>query len=442
MNVIYYPYDILFPCHFCSDQKVYVLWGEKDLHWVINFYGTIAMKQSHRVSVFLYQIPTLPLALLNLTVSKRLLIVLISYGLGLSGFWFFFPLLHNAYSMVLPILCLCWLFSYRGLLVSTLSTASTIWLIYHYFLGEALLDQALVERTIFGLITSFLLGLTICWLRTAITFVQTVRQQALTAEHKRLLALESERQITIAYEQQRKISEMKDQFLLNVSHELRTPLTVLGGTLELLKEHHEHLEPKRRTEILTQALASQEVLVDLVNRVLDTTTVESEVPLAKPEAVCVHRVLQEVLSYLVPEDGTAYTVSLQVPEQIMVWADPHLLRQVLQNLLSNAFKYVPKQTEIQIEATQATPSSPVQLSVQDAGPGIPAEELPLLFEKFVRLKRDLAGTTRGTGLGLYICKRLVEAMEGRIWVESSGYAGEGSRFCLTLPPFLPPLASS
>jgi len=107
----------------------------------------------------------------------------------------------------------------------------------------------------------------------------------------------------------------------------------------------------------------------------------------------------------------------------------------LRNLFSNIFKYVPPYTEVSIEASQSTPSSPVYLSVQDRGPGIPPEEIPLLFEKFVRLKRDLAGPTRGTGLGLYICKRLVEAMGGRIWVESSGRPGEGSRFCLTLPPF-------
>ena len=88
---------------------------------------------------------------------------------------------------------------------------------------------------------------------------------------------------------------------------------------------------------------------------------------------------------------------------------------------------------ISIEAVQPTPFSQVCLSIQDAGPGIPPEELPLLFEKLVRLKRDLAGPTRGTGLGLYICKHLVEAMGGHIWVESSGRMGEGSRFCITLP---------
>jgi len=171
--------------------------------------------------------------------------------------------------------------------------------------------------------------------------------------------------------------------------------------------------------------------------VLDATTVVGEIPLAKLEAVRVHQILQEVLAHLAPGDVQAYTIRLQVPEQVMVWADPQFLRQVLLNLLTNVFKYVPTQTEIRIEAAQADPSSPVCLSVQDAGPGIPSEELSLLFEKFVRLKHDLAGSTRGTGLGLYICKQLVEAMGGRIWVESSGHLGEGSRFCVTLPPFSP-----
>ncbi len=65
--------------------------------------------------------------------------------------------------------------------------------------------------------------------------------------------------------------------------------------------------------------------------------------------------------------------------------------------------------------------------------GIPPEEAPLLFGKFVRLQRDLSGAVRGTGLGLYISKQLVEAMQGNLWVESAGRIGEGSRFCLTLP---------
>jgi signal transduction histidine kinase len=241
------------------------------------------------------------------------------------------------------------------------------------------------------------------------------------------------KEIERAYEQQRHLNELKDQFLLNVSHELRTPLTVLGGSLELLEEHHERLDLAGRTHLLREARMGQEELVDLVNRMLDATVIVSEIPQAKLQGVCVYSLLQEVLEHLAPLQD--YTIYQQVPEQIVVLADPQFLRQVLRNLLSNISKYVPTQTEVRIEATQMAPTLPVCLSVQDAGPGIPAEELPLLFEKFVRLQRDLAGSMRGTGLGLYICKQLVEAMGGRIWVESSGRQGEGSRFCVVLPPF-------
>lgn len=394
------------------------------------------MIQSNRISTFLRQIHMFPLFLLGLSVKERLIIVVLSYGLGIPGLWLSFPRWHNAISVVVPIICLCWLFRYRGLLISIFTVLTVMCLIYYYLLGANVArDQSLVERAIVGFVVALLLSLTICWLRTAVDLVHIARQQALTAEQKHMLALENERHITIAYEQQRKINELKDQFLLNISHELCTPLTVIGSSLELLKEYGEQLNPLQKEYWLNQALASQESLVDLVNGVLDTTMVVSEIPPVKPEAIHVHQLLEDVLALLAPEDAGAYTIHLEVPEQTMVWADPQLLRQVLQNLFSNIFKYVPRQTEVNITTTQATPSSLVYLSVQDTGPGIPAKELPLLFEKFVRLKRDLAGTTRGMGLGLYISKQLVEAMEGRIWVESSGHLGEGSRFCLTLPPY-------
>ena len=245
-----------------------------------------------------------------------------------------------------------------------------------------------------------------------------------------------EHEISLAYEQQRKINALKDQFLLNVNHELRTPLTVLGGSLELLIARHESFDPKTRAQMLKNALASQAELVAMVDSVMDATQIVSDIPVANAEAVNVMHLLQEVLAYLAQELA-AYTICLHIPEQLMVWADPQFLRQVLRNLLVNIVKYVPTQTEIRIEATQADPSSLVCLSVQDAGPGIPADELPLLFEKFVRLKRDRAGSMRGTGLGLYICKQLIEGMGGHIWVESSGREGMGSRFCFTLPPVPP-----
>ncbi len=395
------------------------------------------MKHAHRARAFLCQLHTFPLFLLSLSRSQRLLIVLLSYGVAFPGLWFFFPRVHNGASMLLPIICLCWLFRYRGLLISLCSVALAMGLIYHYLLKDHVVGQALVEQAVIGLAISLLLGLTICWLRTALDLVHAAQQQVLLAEHQRVLAEDRQRQVSIAYEQQRKLNELKDQFLLNVSHELRTPLMVLGGSLELLKAYLDQLDPQERIHMLNKALAGYEALVTLVDRVLDTTAVVSEIPQANAQVVCVHQLLQEVLAHLDPGDVGAYTIQLQVPEQILVWADRQLLFQVLRNLLVNVFKYVPRQTEIRLEASQAAPSSPVCLWVQDAGPGIPADELSLLFEKFVRLKRDMGGPTRGTGLGLYLCKRFVEAMGGRIWVESSGRLGEGSRFCLTLPPYFP-----
>jgi signal transduction histidine kinase len=396
------------------------------------------MKYPDRVRVLQRRIRTLPLAWLSLSRGPRLFLVALSYGLGFAGLWLLFPPTHNGATMFLPVVSACWLFRYRGLLISLVLNGVAFQLAYIFLLKGMLPDQAFVEGGIIGFGTSLGLGLVVCWLRTAVDQVHLARQQTLAAEQERLQTLLKERQATLAYEQQRKINTLKDQFLLNVNHELRTPLTVLGGSLELLREFDERLDSMKRLQILDAALASHEDLVDLVDRVLDAAEFVGEIPVAKLEAVNVRRLLQEVLGYLAPQDLASYTICLQAPEQVIAWADHKFLRQVLRNLFSNIFKYVPTQTKIHIEITQADPLSPVRLNIQDEGPGIPIDEIPLLFEKFVRLKRDLGGSTRGTGLGLYICKQLIEAMGGRIWIESTGRPGEGSRFCLTLPTVYPP----
>jgi len=113
---------------------------------------------------------------------------------------------------------------------------------------------------------------------------------------------------------------------------------------------------------------------------------------------------------------------------------------VLRNLLSNATKYAAHDTPIIVSAAlygalvqRDHPSPEICISVKDSGPGIPPENISSLFGQFVRLQRDISGKVRGTGLGLYVSKQLVEAMGGKIWVESTGVAGEGSTFRFTLP---------
>jgi len=207
----------------------------------------------------------------------------------------------------------------------------------------------------------------------------------------------------------------------------------MGGYLDLLQQHPD-LEPSNRALLLEQAGVNQRELVELVNRVLDAVRVVGETPAVHGETLQLETTVREILSAQDPRQLECYRFRLEIDGGVAVRADRQFLSQVLGNLLGNVFKYVPEQTEVLIEARRPRASGPVLLSVQDRGPGLPADELPLLFEKFIRLQRDLAGPVSGTGLGLYISRRLMEAMGGCIWAESEGRAGEGSRFVLALPP--------
>src|SRR5260221_9209454 len=147
------------------------------------------MKQPDRVSAFPRQMHTLPLSWLNLSVGKRLLIVALSYGLGVAGIWFLFPLVHNGASMFLPIVSACWLFRYRGLLISLVLNGIAFQLTYLFLLRGMLPDHAFVEGGIIGFGTSLGLGLVACWLRTAVDIVPETRPRPLATEEKRLQSL-------------------------------------------------------------------------------------------------------------------------------------------------------------------------------------------------------------------------------------------------------------
>ncbi|HET8851265.1 MAG TPA: HAMP domain-containing sensor histidine kinase, partial [Ktedonobacteraceae bacterium] len=235
-----------------------------------------------------------------------------------------------------------------------------------------------------------------------------------------------------------RLNELKDQFVLNVSHELRTPLTQVYGYLELLGTFHDTLTSEKRVGYIHQATQGCETLLLLINTILDAVGTGSHMTPRQAQELGVADLVHEVLEQF--EQRQEHPVYLEIAEGLVVQADRQSLCQVLRNLLSNAFKYAPPWTTVQVVATRCDPVtqgsdgiSEVCICVQDAGPGIPPEDIPLLFGKFVRLKRDLASSIRGTGLGLYISKQLVEAMGGSIWVESAGVAGQGSRFNFTLP---------
>jgi signal transduction histidine kinase len=243
----------------------------------------------------------------------------------------------------------------------------------------------------------------------------------------------------IAYEQQRQLNRFKDEFIMNVSHELRTPLTQVYGFLELLFDYHGQLDSEQQRTFLSRAKYGCQELMHLVNSILDATKAGSGLKPPPLEDLAFASIAREVIDHLDPRQREDYTLDLTMPETLLVKADHQYLRQILRNLISNAFKYSPRQAQISISASVLEPEQAqskraplVCICVKDTGPGIPPEEIPQLFQRFARLKRDVSGTVRGTGLGLYVCKQLVEAMHGTIWVESTGVAGAGSRFCFTL----------
>jgi len=243
-----------------------------------------------------------------------------------------------------------------------------------------------------------------------------------------------------AHVQQQRLNQMKDQILLDVSHELRTPLTEVYGYLELLAGYSGQLDDTTQMIFLKRAIDGCEELQMLINDVLETVRADNQPQVPHLQDILINQAVKDVLELFDLRTMQDYDLQITISETLMVRADPQYLRRVLRNLLSNAFKYTPPHTALVIDATltintpTGIPSSPsVCISVKDSGPGIPPDDISLLFQKFGRLNRDTSGPIRGVGLGLYISKRLVEAMNGQIWVESLGIVGQGSRFCFTLP---------
>jgi len=247
-------------------------------------------------------------------------------------------------------------------------------------------------------------------------------------------ALENTRitiELRAAYERQKELDVLKDQFIMTASHELRTPLTAVQGYIELLEEYNSTLNENTRGDFIAKAHRGCDELTLMVNNIMDANRVQADVdstkigPVSLKESV-IHIV--EIIEAMSKREQRS--ISLAIPATLFVLADGIRLRQVLLNLVGNALKYSPHGTDIEISAE--ADNEHVTVCVRDYGSGVPLEEQNRLFERFVRLERDMNSSIRGAGLGLYICRQLVEAMGGAIWVESTGQEGEGSSFFFTL----------
>ncbi len=238
-------------------------------------------------------------------------------------------------------------------------------------------------------------------------------------------------QLRAAYERQKELDRLKDQFITTASHELRTPLSAVYGYLELLSTYNQTLSLEKRAEFLAKAYRGCDELTLILGNIMDANRVRFDTenlnlgPVSLAQSV---RHILEILEAVIQREGR--NVNVAIPADITVMADDLRLRQVLLNLVSNAIKYSSERTNIDI--TGSRDDENVAVRVRDYGLGVPPQDQLRLFGRFVRLERDMNSPTRGAGLGLYISRQLVEAMGGRIWVESTGNAGEGSTFTFTL----------
>lgn len=227
----------------------------------------------------------------------------------------------------------------------------------------------------------------------------------------------------------KKLDELKDEFLSMVSHEMRTPLTVIVGALHTIMSKEELLSPEEKHLLIKDAVMEAEELSHLLANLLELSRVQSNRLLLTREPIKIDSLVCDIVEQL-KSRTSSHTFSLDLPKRLpVVYADSLRLEHIIKNLLENAMKYSPERSEIKVSLR--SDHGNLMVSVQDQGAGISKHEQEKLFMPFERLSYSSTNTVKGTGVGLLVCKRLVEAHDGRIWLDSE--PGKGSTFRFTLP---------
>jgi len=256
------------------------------------------------------------------------------------------------------------------------------------------------------------------------------------------LQKESEAAVNQARQEAERANATKGEILSRISHELRTPLNAILGFGQLLEMQEDQLSPRQNADI-GHILKAGKHLLDLVNEVLDITRIDAPDSTLSLEPIALSEVAQEAIDMLQPladTGGISIVQQLAPAPPTFVLADRQRLLQILLNLLANGIKYNKPDGQIFVSA-EILPENRMRLDITDTGHGIAATDMAKLFVPFVRLNAEKLGV-EGTGLGLVLCRRLAQAMNGSI--EAQSELGQGSTFSLELPlaPLPEPLESS
>lgn len=219
---------------------------------------------------------------------------------------------------------------------------------------------------------------------------------------------------------------IKDEFLNLVSHELRTPTATILGNLQILVRRGDTLDPDLRNQALADSAAEANRLVGIIENLLALTRIDRETDL-RCEPVKLDAVVRSIVHTL-GRRHSGWPMKVHAGPIPPVLAEPGLLEMVVENLVSNAVKYSPPGSPVDVLIT--TEDSWARVTVSDRGIGIPEDEQESIFQKFYR-SPSATFSAPGMGLGLAVCRKAIEAQGGRIW--ASPRTGGGSEFSFTLP---------
>ena len=227
----------------------------------------------------------------------------------------------------------------------------------------------------------------------------------------------------------KQLERTREEFVANVSHELRTPLSLIRGYVETLLDGAKD-NPEVATKFLETIHRNSGRLQFLIEDLLTISELESGRLKMNLQPVSLQPLVEKVLEdFKTQAAARRVTLLNQLPE-LTAQADANRLHQLLGNLVGNAIKYGRPDGSVRVSASR-TDDGMIQVCVRDDGPGIPAESLDRVFERFYRVDKARSREQGGTGLGLAIVKHIVQGHGGRVWVESE--PGQGAAFFFTLP---------
>ena len=225
------------------------------------------------------------------------------------------------------------------------------------------------------------------------------------------------------------LNKLKSSLLSTVSHELRTPMAIIKGYSTMLVDYDQRLRPDEKKRYLQSIDEAIDRLAELVAGLLDVSRLEAGLMKLEKQTASISKLLKETVAEAKLR-APKHEIVLNLTNRVqMMDIDVKRIRQVLDNLIDNAVKYSEEGTRVVIETRQV--GSEMQVSVADQGIGIPAQDLERVFDHMYRIEQRLSPEVGGVGLGLAICKGLVQGHGGRIWLESE--PGKGSTFYFNLP---------